>query len=150
MTASKIFVNLPVSDLAASRRFLESLGATNEPKFSDDTAACMVLSDSIFFMLLTHDKYRQFTPLPIGDAQASSTAIIALSVASREEVERTIEAAVAAGGRADPGPVQDHGFMYGRSVADPNGHHFEVFWMDEAAAQADVGQQAGVEGMATA
>jgi predicted lactoylglutathione lyase len=73
-----------------------------------------------------------------------------LSVARRVVVERTIEAAVAAGGRADPGPVQDHGLMYGRSVADPNGHHFEVFWMDEVATQPDVGEQAGVEGMATA
>ena len=144
MSNSKIFVNLPVSDLAASRRFLESLGATNEPKFSDDTAACMVLSDSIFFMLLTHDKYRQFTPLPIGDAKASSLAIIALSVDSREQVDRSIEAAVAAGGRADPGPVQDHGFMYGRSIADPDGHHFELFWMDAAAAEA------GAEDMASA
>jgi len=144
MTVSKIFVNLPVTDLTASCRFLESLGATNEPKFSDDTAACMVLSDSIFFMLLTHDKYRQFTPLPIGDATTSSTAIIALSVESREEVDRKVEAAVAAGGRADPGPVQDHGFMYGRSIADADGHHFELFWMDAAAAEV------GAEGMASA
>jgi len=136
MSVSKIFVNLPVTDLAASRRFLESLGAINEPKFTDDTAACMVLSDSIFFMLLTHNKYRYFTPLPIGDAKTSSTAIIALSVESREDVDRTIEAAVAAGGRADPGPKQDHGFMYGRSVADPDGHHFELGWMDMAAIEA--------------
>ena len=145
MTNSKIFLNLPVTDLVASRRFLESLGATNEPKFSDDTAACMILSDDIFFMLLTHDKYRQFTPLPIGDVKTSSTALIALSVANREEVDRTIEAAVAAGGRADPGPVQDHGFMYGRSVADPDGHHFELFWMDPAAAAAGAEAMANVD-----
>ena len=145
MTNSKIFLNLPVTDLVASRRFLESLGATNEPKFSDDTAACMILSDDIFFMLLTHDKYRQFTPLPIGDMKTSSTALIALSVANREEVDRTIEAAVAAGGRADPGPVQDHGFMYGRSVADPDGHHFELFWMDPAAAAAGAEAMANVD-----
>ena len=145
MTNSKIFLNLPVTDLVASRRFLESLGATNEPKFSDDTAACMILSDDIFFMLLTHDKYRQFTPLPIGDVKTSSTALIALSVANREEVDRTIEAAVAAGGRADPGPVQDHGFMYGRSVADPDGHHFELFGMDPAAAAAGAEAMANVD-----
>ena len=144
MSSSKIFVNLPVTDLAASRRFFESLGAANEPKFSDETAACMVISDAIFFMLLTHEKYRQFTPLPIGDAKTSSTALIALSVASREEVDRMIEVAVSAGGRADPGPLQDHGFMYGRSVADPDGHHFELFWMDEAAAET------GAEAMASA
>lgn len=129
----KIFLNLPVSDLAASRRFLEALGATNNPQFSDDTAACMVLSDSIYFMLLTHDKYRQFTPLPIGDAKTSSSALIALSIDSREQVDRTLDGAVAAGGTADPGPIQDHGFMYGRSVADPDGHHYELFWMDMAA-----------------
>ena len=74
-----IFVNLPVTDLAASRRFLEALGATNEPKFTDETAACMKFSDSIFFMLLTHDKYRQFTPLPIADAKTSSGAFSSLN-----------------------------------------------------------------------
>lgn len=125
-----IFVNLPVTDLAASRRFLEALGATNEPKFSDDTAACMVFSDSIFVMLLTHDKYRQFTPLPIADAKASSAAIICLSRDSRAAVDASIEAAQDAGGRADPSPKQDHGVMYGRSIADPDGHHYELMWMD--------------------
>ncbi|MES2903496.1 MAG: VOC family protein [Pseudomonadota bacterium] len=138
----KIFVNLPVSDLAASRRFLEALGATNNPQFSDDTAACMVLSDSIYFMLLTHDKYRQFTALPIGDAKTASAALIALSIESRADVDRTLEAAVAAGGTADPGPVQDHGFMYGRSVADPDGHHYELFWMDPAAIPAEASETA--------
>ena len=140
--SQKIFVNLPVSDLAASRRFLEALGATNNPQFSDDTAVCMVLSKSIYFMLLTHDKYRQFTPLPIGDAKSSSTGLIALSIDSRADVNRTLDAAIAAGGRADPGPVQDHGFMYGRSVADPDGHHFELFWMDPAAIPAEQEQTA--------
>ena len=140
--SQKIFLNLPVSDLAASRRFLEALGATNNPQFSDDTAACMVLSDSIYFMLLTHDKYRQFTPLPIGDAKAASSALIALSLDSRADVDRILDAAVAAGGTADPGPVQDHGFMYGRSVADPDGHHFELFWMDPAAIPAEANETA--------
>lgn len=130
-----IFVNLPVSDLAASRHFLEALGAANEPRFSDDTASCMVMSDSIFFMLLTHDRYRQFTPLPIADATRASGALIALSRDSREAVDRAVEAGVAAGGSPDPGPVQDHGFMYGRSLLDPDGNHFEVFWMDPAAAE---------------
>ncbi len=134
MSDTKIFVNLPVSDLAASRRFLEALGATNNPQFSDETAACMVLSDSIYFMLLTHDKYRQFDPLPIGDSKTSSSALYALSLDSREAVDRMVDAAVDAGGSADPGPVQDHGFMYGRSAASPDGHHFEFFWMDPVAA----------------
>jgi uncharacterized protein len=130
-----IFLNLPVSDLAASRRFLEALGATNEPKFTDETAACMVFSDSIFVMLLTHDKYRQFTPLPIGDPKASSSALICLSRTSREHVDQSIDAATAAGGTADPSPAQDHGVMYGRSVLDPDGHHYELMWMDPAAAE---------------
>ena len=137
MMSQKIFLNLPVSDLAVSCRFLEALGATREPKFSDTTGACMTFSDSIYFMLLTHDKYRQFTPLPIGDAKVSSTALIALSRDDRGAVDRTIDAAVAAGGTADPSPVQDHGFMYGRSVADPDGHHYELFWMDMTATGAE-------------
>lgn len=134
-SSQMIFVNLPVTDLAASRRFLEALGATNEPKFTDATAAAMQFSDSIFFMLLTRDKYRQFTPLPIGDPTKSSQAILCLSRDSREAVDASIDAAVAAGGAADRAPKQDFGVMYGRSIADPDGHHFELMWMDPAAAE---------------
>ncbi|WP_324805678.1 lactoylglutathione lyase [Sphingomonas sp. LY29] len=141
-----IFLNLPVSDFAASQRFLEALGAAKNANFSDDTGACMVLSDSIYFMLLSHEKYRQFTPLPIGDAKSSSTALIALSRTDREHVDRSIEAGVAAGGTADPAPKQDHGFMYGRSIADPDGHHFELFWMDPAVAEQGASAVASVEG----
>jgi predicted lactoylglutathione lyase len=130
-----IFVNLPVSDLAASRRFAEAIGAHNEPKFTDETAACMVFSDSIFLMLLTHDKYRQFTDIPIADLRKNSAGIFCLSRDSREAVDATIAAGVAAGGTADPGPKQDYGFMYGRSLLDPDGNHFEFMWMDEAAAE---------------
>lgn len=129
-----IFVNLPVGDLAAARRFLEALGATNEPKFTDETAAAMKFSDSIFFMLLTHDKYRQFTPLPIADAKTSSGVLLCLSRDSRDAVDNSVDAAVAAGGKADPSPKQDYGVMYGRSVTDPDGNHFELMWMDPAAA----------------
>jgi len=131
-----IFVNLPVSDLAASRRFLEALGATNEPKFTDETAACMKISDTIFTMLLTHDKFRQFTPRPVADATASSQVLLCLSADSRESVDTTVERAVLAGGTADPAAKQDYGVMYGRSVADPDGHIWEIMWMDAAAAQA--------------
>jgi predicted lactoylglutathione lyase len=130
-----IFVNLPVRDLAVSRRFLEALGATNEPKFTDETAAAMKFSDSIFFMILTHEKYRQFTTLPIADAKASSGALLCLSRDSREAVDRSVEAGVAAGGTADPSPKQDYGVMYGRSITDPDGNHFELMWMDRAAAE---------------
>ena len=130
-----IFVNLPVEDLGRSRGFLEALGATNEPKFTDDTAACMQFSDSIFVMLLTHDKFRQFTPRPIADANSGSQVLLCLSADDRESVDTTIERAVAAGGTADPAPKQDYGVMYGRSVADPDGHIWELMWMDPAAAE---------------
>ncbi len=130
-----IFVNLPVSDLQRSRGFLEALGAVNEAKFTDETAACMKLSDSIFVMLLTHDKFRQFTPRPISDATAASEVLICLSADSRESVDTAVERGEANGGIADPAPKQDYGVMYGRSVADPDGHIFEIMWMDPAAAE---------------
>jgi predicted lactoylglutathione lyase len=130
-----IFVNLPVSDLNRSRAFLEALGAVNEPKFTDETAACMTLSDSIHVMLLTHDKFRHFTPLPVADAKAGCQVLLCLSADSRESVDSSIERAVTAGGSADPSPKQDYGVMYGRSVADPDGHVWEIMWMDPAAAE---------------
>ena len=143
-----IFVNLPVTDLQKSRAFVEALGAANEPKFTDDTAACMKLSDSIFVMLLTQDKFRQFTPRPIADANAGSQMLLCLSAESRESVDSTLEQAVAAGGTADPSPKQDYGVMYGRSVADPDGHIWEIMWMDAAAAEQ--GKDAVTDAIATA
>jgi len=130
-----IFVNLPVADLAQSRAFLEALGAVNEPKFTDETATCMTLSESIHVMLLTHEKFSQFTPRPIADAKAGSEVLLALSADSRESVDSTVERAVTAGGTADPAPKQDYGVMYGRSIADPDGHIWEIMWMDSAAAE---------------
>ena len=129
-----VFINLPITDLARSTAFYEALGGTRNPKFSDETSACMVFSETIHAMLLTHGKYRNFTARPIADAHATSSALIALTVDSREEVNATIDLAVAAGGQADPNPKQDHGFMFGRSVQDPDGHVWEIFWMDPAAA----------------
>ena len=129
-----IFINLPITDLARSTALYEALGGTKNPKFSDETGACMVFSETIHVMLLTHDKYRSFTSRPIADARATSAALIALSFDSRDEVNATIDRAVAAGGQADPNPKQDHGFMFGRSVQDPDGHVWEIFWMDPAAA----------------
>ena len=85
-------------------------------------------------MLLTHEKYRHFTSRPIADARATSAALIALSFDTRDEVNATVDLAAAAGGQADPNPKQDHGFMFGRSVQDPDGHVWEIFWMDPAAA----------------
>ena len=135
-----IFVNLPVTDLARSTAFYEAIGGEKNPQFSDDTATCIVLSETIHAMLLTHDKYRQFTSKPIADAHATSAVLLCVSEDSREAVDRTVERAAAAGGRADPGATQDHGFMYGRSFEDPDGHHWEVMWMDMAAAQQAMAQ----------
>jgi predicted lactoylglutathione lyase len=128
-----IFVNLPVTDLARSTAFYEAIGATRNPMFSDETAACMVFSDTIHAMLLTHDKWRTFTDRAIPDAQASAQVLLCMSEDSRAGVDRVIDAGAAADGRGDPNPRQDYGFMYGRSVADPDGHIWEVMWMDPAA-----------------
>lgn len=133
--AKMIFVNLPVSDLSRSVAFYEAVGATRNPQFSDDTAACMMFSDTIHVMLLTHAKFAQFSPLPIADAWATTQMLLAISADSRADVDRVTEAALAAGG-AQAGPTQDHGFMYGRSFADPDGHIWEPHWMDVGAAQA--------------
>ena len=133
--AKMIFVNLPVTDLARSTAFYEAVGGEKNPQFSDDTATCIVFSDTIHTMLLTHEKYRQFTAKPIADAHSTSEVLICVSAGSRDEVDSLVGRAVSAGGRADPGAVQDHGFMYGRSFEDPDGHHWEVMWMDMDAAQ---------------
>lgn len=134
--AKMIFVNLPVADLAVSTAFYEAVGATRNPQFSDDTASCMVLSEAIHVMLLTHDKFRLFSPRPIADAKAATAMLLALLAGSRDEVDATVEGAAGAGGRADPSPRQDHGFMYGRSFEDPDGHVWEVMWMDMAGFEA--------------
>jgi predicted lactoylglutathione lyase len=129
-----IFINLPITDLARSTAFYEAVGGTKNPKFSDEITACMVLSEAIYVMLLTHEKYRQFTSRPIADTHSTSAMLLALSVESRAEVDATIDRAAAVGGQADPNPKQDHGFMFGRSVQDPDGHVWEIFWMDPAKA----------------
>ena len=137
-----VFISFPVTDLAASQRFYEALGATNNPQFTDDTAVCMMLSDQIGVMLLTHDKFRQFTPLPIGDPRTTSLVGLGLSCDSRAAVDTTAEAAAAAGGTIDVVPPQDYGFMVSRSVADPDGHVWDLMWMDMAQVPADPAQAA--------
>jgi predicted lactoylglutathione lyase len=130
-----IFVNLPVRDLKASTDFYAALGGKLNPQFSGEKSSCMMLSDTIFVMLLTHEHYRQFTQRPIGDARRESQALLALSSESRDAVNATLAQASAAGGRADPNPRLDHGFMFGRSVEDPDGNVWEIMWMDPAAIQ---------------
>jgi hypothetical protein len=129
-----IFVNLPVTDLERSIGFYRALGAEQNMQFSDGTAAMMSFSTEINVMLLTHAKYRQFTSKPIADAHVSSQVLLCLSAGGREEVDGTIDTAAASGGVADPGPTQDYGWCYGRSFEDPDGHHWEIMWMDLAAA----------------
>lgn len=128
-----VFFNLPVADLDRANAFYEAIGAVKNPQFSDHTATCMVISETIHAMLLTHDKFRQFTPKKIADARETTEVLICLSADSREEVDGIVAKADAAGGRADPGPKQDYGFMYGRSFEDPDGHIWEVMWMDPTA-----------------
>jgi uncharacterized protein len=127
-----IFISLPVTDLDASMTFYKSIGFVNNPHFTDDTAACMVWSEAINVMLLTHAKWRTFTSRPIPPSTSSEVSL-ALSCDSRESVDAMNEAAAANGGTADINPVQDHGSMYGRDMADPDGHIWGAMWMDPAA-----------------
>jgi len=127
-----IFVNLPVADLAVAMNFYSALGFENNPQFTDETAACMVWSETIHVMLLTHDKWRTFTDRPIPPS-SSSEVMLALSFDSRDAVDAVNTAAAENGGTADINPVQDLGFMYNRNLADPDGHVWEMMWMDMAA-----------------
>ncbi|WP_374526145.1 VOC family protein [Sphingopyxis sp.] len=133
-TPRMIFVNLPVTDLEKSKAFYEAVGATNNPAFTDDTAACMVIAEgSIHVMLLTHEKWATFTSKTIPDAHMAAQVLLCVSADSRGEVDGQVGKAVKAGGKADPTPTQDFDFMYGRSFEDPDGHIWEVMWMDPAA-----------------
>ncbi|PVC70393.1 VOC family protein [Streptomyces sp. CS081A] len=136
MAPQSIFVNLPVKDLDASKAFFEKLGYSFNPQFSDDTAACLVISDTIFAMLLTEKKFKEFTApgKEISDATKATEVLITLSAESREKADELADAALAAGGTLAKDPM-DMGFMYGRSFTDLDGHHWEVFWMDPAASQ---------------
>ncbi|MDE2410955.1 MAG: lactoylglutathione lyase [Sphingomonadales bacterium] len=131
-----IFISLPVSDLPKAQRFYEALGFENQPRFTDETAAAMQWSETIFVMLLTHAKWQGFTTRPICPP-GSSEVSLALTCDSKADVDRLIAAGGAAGGTIDVNPPEDHGFMYQRSLADPDGHILEPFWMDPAVASGD-------------
>jgi uncharacterized protein len=133
-SSRKLFVNLAVRDLKKSKEFFSTLGFGFNPKFTDDNAACMVVSDEAFVMLLTEPFFKTFTKRGQCDTTRHTEGLFALSCESREEVDRLVKKAVAAGGTHAMEP-QDHGFMYGWSFYDPDGHHWEVFWMDPKAAQ---------------
>ncbi len=127
-----IFVSLPVADLKLSIAFYKALGFGQNPQFSDDNSACMVWSEAIYVMLLTHTKWRTFTQRPFPPAGTSGL-MLSLSMDSREAVDAMNRAAAAHGGQADANPAEDLGFMYTRDIADPDGHMWATLWMDPAA-----------------
>jgi predicted lactoylglutathione lyase len=128
----KIFVNLPVKDLEKSMTFFKALGFTFNAQFTDETAASMVISDYIYVMLLTHEKFKQFTPKAIADTGKTSEVLTCLSAESKDAVNKMVDAALKAGGQKLREP-KDYGFMYERSFQDPDGHIWEIMWMDPAA-----------------
>jgi hypothetical protein len=132
--STKIFVNLPVKNLDKSKTFYGNLGFRNNPQFTDDTAACMVISEDIYTMLLTEAKFKEFTPKAICDAKKSTEVLIALSMESRQQVDSVVGKAVAAGGATYAEP-KDYGFMYQHGFQDPDGHIWEVFYMERSAVE---------------
>jgi predicted lactoylglutathione lyase len=128
---TQIFVNLPVKDLEKSKAFYAALGYTFNPQFTDQNAACVVISDTIYAMLLVEPFFRTFTKKEVADANHTVEAIIALSLESRGRVDEIVERGIAAGA-VEPRERQDHGWMYGRSLHDPDGHLWEFFYMDPA------------------
>src|SRR5689334_14464429 len=130
--ATKIFVNLPVKDLRKSIAFFTRLGFSFNAQFTDDTATCMIVGEDIYVMLLTYAKFQTFTPKKICDATTSTEVLVCLSRESREKVDDMVRKAVAAGGATYNEP-QDHGFMYAHGFQDPDGHIWELMWMDPAA-----------------
>lgn len=127
---TNIFVNLPVKDLDRSMKFFESLGFVFNPQFTDETAACLVISDNIYAMLLTHKKFKEFIGnKEIADAEKTSEVLTALNAESRGKVDTLVEKAIKSGAQEQGGP-HDYGFMYSRIFRDPDNHIWEFFWMD--------------------
>ncbi len=140
-----IFINLPVADLPRSLAFYEAVGAVKDERFCDASAAMVRFSDAIAVMLLTHERFASFTDRPIAD-RSTTEVLLCLSAESRDQCDALASTAVGAGGKADPCAPQDHGFMYGRSFEDPDGHIWELAWMDmEAAMKAGQAADAALE-----
>jgi predicted lactoylglutathione lyase len=129
-----LFLNVPVANLERSKAFFASLGFGFDPKFSDESAACMLVGEQAFVMLLSHEKFAQFSKLPMADPTTHTLALYCFSVATREEVDTVTEAALAAGA-SDHDDTEDYGFMYSRSFFDLDGHGWQVMRMDPAAVQ---------------
>ncbi|MCM3689380.1 VOC family protein [Kocuria rosea] len=130
--ATQVFINLPVKDVQKSQAFYQALGWGSNPNFTDENAAAIVISDTIHVMLLSHDHYRRFTSKAIADTASTSAAIHALSVEAPEQIDDLLGKALAAG--AEEGTPQDYGFMRSRTFNDPDGHPWEIMWMDPIAA----------------
>ncbi len=127
--AKQVFINLAVKDLTKSMDFYTALGFTNNPQFSDDTAKCMVWSENIFVMLLTHDKFKTFATKPIADTKSNLAGLFSLSMDSLEQVNNVVNNGLKAGG-TEPNELRDYGFMQQRTIEDFDGHTWEVFFMD--------------------
>jgi hypothetical protein len=141
--ATQIFVNLPVKSLDRSVAFFERLGFAFDPRFTDDSCACMVINEGASYaMLITRERFADFATKPIADARATTEALICLSADSRDGVDEFADSALAAGG-APAKDAMDHGFMYARSFQDLDGHHWEVMWMDQAAVETGPAEYAG-------
>lgn len=141
-TSRLIFINLPVADLHASMAFFGKLGFAFDEKFTDESCACMVVSDQAYVMLLHRDRFADFTTKRVADATTVTESILCVSAESRADVDQLADGALAAGA-ATAGDPMDHGFMYGRSFHDLDGHLWEVMWMDQAAVEAGPGEYAG-------
>jgi hypothetical protein len=133
----QIFVNLPIRDMVRSQAFFKALGLSFNPRFTNEQGACLEIGENFYAMLLVEPFFQGFTKKPVSDAHQATEVLIALSVDSRAEVEAVIAKAVAAGATT-PNPPQDHGFMFQHGFADLDGHQWEVFWMDESAAPAQM------------
>ncbi|MFD6055913.1 VOC family protein [Agromyces sp. NPDC060279] len=134
MSATSIFVNLPTTDLERSKAFYEALGFSINPLFTDENAACVVLDENVYFMVLTRDYLATFTDKQIIDPKTHAQALIALSRESREGVDEVLAKGLAAGG-TEPREAQDYGFMYSRDLEDPDGNVLEFLFMEQAAAE---------------
>ncbi|WP_316734922.1 VOC family protein [Pedobacter aquatilis] len=127
--AKQVFINFPVKDLQKSLDFYTALGFTNNPQFSDDSGKCMMWSDNIFVMLLSHEKFSTFATKPIADTKSGLAGLFSLSVGSLDEVNKIVDAGLNAGG-TEPNEIRDYGFMVQRTIEDFDGHTWEIFFMD--------------------
>ena len=137
----QLYVNLAVEDLDRSTAFFTTLGFSFEPRYTDDTATCMIVGEDAYVMLLTRAKFAEFTKKPIVDAASHTEVLLAISASSREGVDELADAALASGGSDANDPI-DYGFMYSRSFQDPDGHVWEIVWMDEQAAEVEAAKAA--------